>query len=97
MNNGSLASGTYPTVSAYFAGNVIGGDQFMSYNGTLTASDARLKNIIGKSDAAKDLETLEKIEVTNYTMKDIVKFGQEPFKRVVASRSRRSTRLRLRR
>jgi Chaperone of endosialidase len=84
LNNGSLASGTYPTVSAYFAGNVIGGNQIMSYNGTLTASDARLKNIIGKSDAAKDLKTLEKIEVTDYTMKDIVKFGQEPFKKVVA-------------
>jgi hypothetical protein len=57
---------------------------FVSYNGTIIPSDARLKNIIGRSDSAKDLETLEKIEVTDYTMKDVVKNGNKPFKKVIA-------------
>ncbi len=57
---------------------------FVSYNGTITPSDARLKNIIGRSDSAKDLKTLEKIEVTDYTMKDVVKYGNKPFKKVIA-------------
>jgi Chaperone of endosialidase len=70
--------------SAVFASNVWSGSSFASFNGTITASDARLKNVIGRSDSAKDLETLEKIEVTDYTMKDVVKFGTKRFKKVVA-------------
>jgi hypothetical protein len=70
--------------SAIFASNIWSGSSFVSFNGTITASDARLKNIIGRSDSARDLETLEKIEVTNYTMKDVVKFGNKPFKKVIA-------------
>jgi hypothetical protein len=70
--------------SAVFASNVWSGGSLASFNGTFTASDARLKNIIGRSDSAKDLETLQKIEVTDYTMKDVVKFGNKPFKKVIA-------------
>jgi Chaperone of endosialidase len=72
------------TASAVFGQNVFSGGSFMSYSGSLTASDARLKNIIGRSDSAKDLETLKKIEVTDYTMKDAVAFGSKPFKKVIA-------------
>jgi len=72
------------TLTAYFQDRIISGSAIISLNGTVTASDARLKNIIGKSDGAKDLETLGKIEVTDYTMKDTVKFGSAPFKKVVA-------------
>lgn len=72
------------TASAIFGQNVFSGGSFMSYSGSLTASDARLKNIIGRSDSAKDLETLKKIEVTDYTMKDTVAFGSKPFKKVIA-------------
>jgi hypothetical protein len=50
----------------------------------LTASDARLKNVIGQSDSAKDLETLEKIEITDYTVKDVVKESDAPSKKVIA-------------
>ena len=70
--------------SAIFASNVWSGSSFASFNGTITASDARLKNVIGRSDSAKDLETLKQIEVTDYTMKDIVKFGTKRFKKVIA-------------
>jgi Chaperone of endosialidase len=75
--------------SAVFASNVWSGSSFCSFNGTITASDARLKNILGRSDSAKDLETLEKIEVTDYTMKDVVKFGTKPFKKVIAQQVER--------
>jgi hypothetical protein len=50
----------------------------------IQASDARLKNVIGRSDSGKDLATLENIEVTDYTMKDVVKYGTKPFKKVIA-------------
>jgi hypothetical protein len=77
-------TGTQPA-SAIFSSNIFSGSSFVSTNGAfLAASDARLKNIIGRSDSAKDLETLQKIEVTDYTMKDTVKFGNRPFKKVIA-------------
>ena len=56
----------------------------MSGNGILVESDARIKNIIGISDAALDLETLSKVEVTDYTMIDDKQFGSKCFKKVIA-------------
>lgn len=47
-------------------------------------SDARIKNIAGISDSARDLETLNAIEVTDYTLKDTVRNGTKPFKKVIA-------------
>jgi Chaperone of endosialidase len=79
----TYSAGNQP-VSALFASNVWSNSSFVSYSGTFTNSDARLKNIIGRSDSAKDLQTLEKIEVTDYTMKDVIKFGNKPFKKVIA-------------
>jgi Chaperone of endosialidase len=70
--------------SAIFGSTIWVAGDIVSYNGTINPSDARLKNIIGPSDSAKDLEILKKIEVTDYTMKDTVKFGQKPFKKVIA-------------
>ncbi len=75
---------TTNVASAVFSQSVFTGNAFISYGGTLTASDARLKNIIGNSDGATDLEILKKIEVTDYTMKDAVTFGNRLFKKVVA-------------
>ena len=57
---------------------------FVSINGGVTASDARLKNIIGQSNSAKDLETLKRIVVTDYTMKDVVQYGGKRLKKVIA-------------
>jgi hypothetical protein len=70
--------------SAIFLDAIWSGGSVVSFSGSLTASDARLKNIIGHSDSAKDLETLEKIEITDYTMKDVVKEGDAPLKKVIA-------------
>lgn len=47
-------------------------------------SDARIKNITGVSESAHDLKTLNAIEVTDYTMKDGIAYGNRPFKKVVA-------------
>jgi hypothetical protein len=51
---------------------------------SFTPSDIRLKNIVGRSDAAEDLETLEKIEITDYTMKDTSVVGTGTLKKVIA-------------
>lgn len=47
-------------------------------------SDARIKNIIGISDSAKDLEILSKIEITNYKLTDTIKNGNKINKKVIA-------------
>jgi hypothetical protein len=70
--------------AAIFDGKIFGATIVAFGNGTITASDARLKNILGRSDSAKDLETLNQIEITDYTMKDVVKFRNRPFKKVIA-------------
>jgi hypothetical protein len=46
-------------------------------------SDARVKCIEGRSDAAGDLNTLMKIEVTNYKFKDTIDHGKLPQKKVI--------------
>jgi hypothetical protein len=53
---------------------------FASY----TASDARIKNIIGLSNTEEDLSRLNKIQITNYRMKDKATWGDETFKKVIA-------------
>lgn len=50
----------------------------------VTASDARIKNIVSVSNNDKDLETIGKIQVTNYTYKDVANFGSTLYKKVIA-------------
>ncbi|MBC7507510.1 MAG: tail fiber domain-containing protein [Ferruginibacter sp.] len=47
-------------------------------------SDARIKNIAGASNSAKDLETINALQITDYTMKDKIMFGNKSFKKVIA-------------
>ena len=47
-------------------------------------SDQRIKNILGVSNASADLNALMKIEVTDYTMKDVVEHGNQAYKKVIA-------------
>lgn len=47
-------------------------------------SDERIKNILGRSDAARDLDTLTDIEITDYTYKDVVTSGGRAQKKVIA-------------
>lgn len=56
-------------------------------NGTITGSDARLKNIIGRSDSRKDLERLNHLEVTDFTYIDTVTAGHRIHKKLVAQQA----------
>ncbi len=53
-------------------------------NAFYATSDARVKNIIGPSNAADDLDKLSRIQVTDYTMKDSLTNGARHFKKVIA-------------
>jgi hypothetical protein len=72
----SNANGNSISVSMYASGPVHA-DTFRAF------SDSRIKNIAGRSDAAKDLDTLQKIEITDYTFKDTIGKGAEPQKKVI--------------
>ncbi|MDO7877427.1 tail fiber domain-containing protein [Hymenobacter sp. ASUV-10] len=47
-------------------------------------SDRRLKTVIGLSDRAADLALLQKIRITDYTMRDRAQYGARQFKKVIA-------------
>jgi hypothetical protein len=47
-------------------------------------SDARIKDIRGISNSAKDLTTINSLIITDYTMKDKVYYGNRLFKKVIA-------------
>ena len=66
-----------PGISLYSTG-------YVAAAAYIFASDARIKNIIGPSDAKKDLDLLDKIQVTDYTYKDVLNFGTVPAKKVIA-------------
>jgi endosialidase-like protein len=53
-------------------------------DGVLSTSDARAKNILGRSDSAADLSKLLGIEVTDFTFKDVVEKGNRQQKKVIA-------------
>jgi hypothetical protein len=52
--------------------------------GYLTSSDARVKNVLGRSSSATDLSKLLAIEVTDFSFKDVVEKGSRPQKKVIA-------------
>jgi len=66
------------SIASIYATNAVYAQEFDAY------SDARIKNISGISNTTKDLETLNALQVTDYTMKDVVKYGNKPFKKVIA-------------
>ena len=78
-NYNPITSGTIgnANVSIYAASNVMG-REFDAF------SDARIKNIKGVTNSVKDLETINALHVTDYTLKDKVQNGDKPFKKVIA-------------
>jgi hypothetical protein len=72
------------SATAIFEGPVWAFGSFVSLTGTLTASDSRLKNIIGQSDSRRDLDLLRQIDVTDFTYIDQVNMGSDVHKKVVA-------------
>ncbi|WP_185286029.1 tail fiber domain-containing protein [Chryseobacterium indologenes] len=69
--------------SIYADGNIISVGK-LSVAQTSLFSDKRIKNIIGKSDNAKDLMTLQNLSITDYIMKDETLYGTQKFKKVIA-------------
>jgi hypothetical protein len=61
-----------------WASNRIAAAQFNAF------SDARIKDILGITNNEKDLETLSKIEITNYKFIDKIGKGNSSFKKVIA-------------
>ena len=74
--NTGTAAGTNLNTSIFATHRVVAGE----FN---AISDARIKNIEGVSNSDKDLETLNKIEVTDYHMID-PSHGDKPIKKAIA-------------
>ncbi|MBP6730435.1 MAG: tail fiber domain-containing protein [Chitinophagales bacterium] len=70
-------TGVTSNVSVYANG------YFATAQGFVAHSDTRLKNITGVSNQAEDLLTLNKIQVTDYTMRDLTANNGQ-FKKVIA-------------
>ena len=66
-----------PNISIIASGNVYA-HEFDAY------SDARIKEVAGVSNASTDLETVNALQVKDYTMKDKVMYGNKSFKKVIA-------------
>jgi len=66
-----------PSVSIYASGQI-------SASVLVLNSDERIKNIIGRSDSANDLEKLLQIQVTDYTYIDKLTNGGRATKKVIA-------------
>ncbi len=76
-NSGIGFCNCQPIVSIY-ASNSIYASEFDAY------SDSRIKNVIGKSNTSHDLATVNALQITDYTMKDRVKYGDKTYKKVIA-------------
>lgn len=84
---GHQAAPTTGSGSIVAEGNIWCEATILSMNGTITGSDARLKNIIGRSDSRKDLERLNHLEVTDFTYIDTVTAGHRIHKKLVAQQA----------
>jgi hypothetical protein len=73
----SSGGGSEPT-------SIFASDSIWAGNQVIASSDERIKNIAGRSDAARDLRTLLGIEVTDYRLKDVIAKGNAPQKKVIA-------------
>jgi hypothetical protein len=72
-----LAGAGHSAYSIFASARILAGVSFDA------ASDARIKRIEGRSDSVGDLNTLMKIEVTNYKYKDAIAQGNFPQKKVI--------------
>jgi Chaperone of endosialidase len=74
--------GIYAAGGIAATGDIVTNSNIVSVT-TFNLSDARLKNVICRSNSEADLATLEKLEVTDYTMKDM-RFSGRKFKKLIA-------------
>ena len=71
------------TTGLYVENDIVGKQSIVSSQ-TVTVSDARIKNIIGASKNSMDLKKLLKLQVTNYTYKDVAQWGNKVYKKFIA-------------
>ena len=76
-NTGAVSSASPVNVSIYASDRIVG----LEFN---AFSDARIKNIESRSNSSDDLATINALQIKNYTMKDVIKYGSKPFKKVIA-------------
>ncbi|MBB3841150.1 hypothetical protein FHS57_005171 [Runella defluvii] len=77
-NNGSTGSANSTSYYSLYTSDRIAASEFNAF------SDARIKDIKGKSNNVQDLETLSKIEITDYQFKDKIGKGNGHHKKVIA-------------
>ena len=82
LNTSCQSVGCSATVSIFAESQVLAG-QFDAY------SDARIKDVVGISNSALDLATINGLQVTDYTLKDKVRNGNKPYKKVIAQQVER--------
>src|SRR5206468_1340406 len=75
-STGTVSSGT-PPLSIY-ASSRIAATEFEAY------SDARIKNVTGRSNNAEDLKTLMGLQITDYRLIDSIDKGNKEYKKVIA-------------
>ncbi len=74
---GGTTQPLYARVSIFAGGRIVASEFDAN-------SDARIKNIAGVSNGSTDLGIVNALHITDYTMKDRVKFGNKQFKKVIA-------------
>ena len=67
-----------PASAIYANGGIVTTESFIA------VSDARVKLVLGRSDAARDLDTLRAIAVTDFRYKDVIAHGEGVHKKVIA-------------
>ncbi|MDB5268610.1 MAG: hypothetical protein JWP58_1650, partial [Hymenobacter sp.] len=80
-NNGAVYTGSTGGNTGPVSIRATGRILATEFNAT---SDARLKTVLGRSDRAADLGLLNKLRITDYTMRDRVQYGSRRFKKVIA-------------
>lgn len=78
MSDGTVGTNSGTAGFSVYASGRIAATEFNAF------SDERIKNIKGISNSAKDLETLNKIQITDYTFKDSIGKGTGTNKKVIA-------------
>ena len=79
---GTATNNTYSAVSIRGEGQILA-------NIFAAVSDERVKNVKGHSSGAADLDTLARIEITDYVYKDAIGEGNAPQKKVIAQQVER--------
>ena len=77
VNTGSIVTPSDGNISIYASDRVLAAEFD-------AISDARIKDIIGVSNSKTDLKTINNLKITDYTFKDKIKYGNKPFKKVIA-------------